>query len=381
MRNFWREYGLIAFLIVIAMAGYLFYYQTRGDVLSTSLNVISDRLITMVLGGESASGLIDQFKTSVLGQDAPAHTPDYAVAEADTPVTAEAPAAADEIEITPQPSFASATAVPAPAAPPESPASPSTPAGAGDMSVFVEEIRRVFPDDPELRQKLSESVHLSFEDGLRITIDNEAKQMMREEDRKQFLAAIRKLERQKRALWAENLARVIRKRVEVRHYTMDMMREESGAVRESPVPYPDPAHRSAMAQVQKSILAFREAAKGKALASLATLRRLAMLRNMPPATHDSMRLAVQQAMNEALARAKAASGELARHAGRESFDTAMKAYQRQLDAYLESYEARLESVLDSLETTTDDRVDAHPEAPFAAVYARAAERNGNPYLL
>ncbi len=223
--------------------------------------------------------------------------------------------------------------------------------------------------------------HLSFEDGLRITIDNEAKQMMREEDRKRLLAAIRKLERQKRALWAENLARVIRKRVEARHYTMDMMREGPGSLRESPVPYPDAAHRNAMAQVQKSILAFREAAKGKALASLATLRRLAMLRHMPPATHDSMRLAVQRAMNEALARARAASGELARHAGRESFDTAMEAYQRQLDAYLESYEARLESVLDSLETTRDDRVDVHPEAPFAAVYARADDRKGNPHPL
>ncbi|GEM_PF-3354331 len=374
MRNFWREYGLIAFLIVIAMAGYLFYYQARGDVLATSLNMVGDRLITMVLGGERASGLIDQFKTNWLGQDDHARPSDFTPAEADTPVTDEALTTNGGIGSPPPPPHSSAAATPAPTTPPEPTASPLASAGAGDMSVFAEEIRRVFPDDPELRQKLSEHVHLSFEDGLRITIDPEAKQLMREEDRKQFFAAIRKLERQKRALWAETLARVIRKREEVRHHAMDMMRADSGAAREAP----DPAHRIAMGQVQESILAFQKAARGKALASLATLRRLAMLRRVPPATHDSMRLAVRQAMNEVLARARAASGELARHAGRESFDTAMEAYRRQLDTYLESYEARLESVLDSLETTTEERVEAHPRVPFAAVYAPAAERNGHP---
>ncbi len=387
MRNVWREYGLIALLIVVAMAGYLIYYQSKGDILSASLNVIGDRLVTMVLGGESASGLLDQFKARVLGEDAHTPAPDYAPADADTPVADEALTVADEVEITRQPSpapaaapRAPAVASPAPVALPE-PSASSILADADETNVFVAEIRRIFPDDPELQQKLSEYVHLRLEDGLRITIDPEAVRMMREEERKRLLAAIRKLEQRKRALWAENLARVIRERVEVKLHTMDMMREEPGSPREMPTMHYDAALRSAMAQVRESILAFRETAKGKALASLATLQRLAALRHMPPATHDSMRLAVEQAMSETLARAQAASGALARHAGRESFDDAMEAYRRQLDAYLESYEARLESVLDSLETTTEERVDARSNVPFAAAYARTAERRGRPHPL
>ncbi len=365
MRNLLREYGLIALLIVIAMTGYLIYYQGTGDIFYASLNVVGDRLITMVTGGDNASDVIDQLKTRVFGRNDDVLASERAPAEAAPAVTSPSPT----VETAPSP--LSPTLTPAPIVPPETQALAA--AQTGGVS-FAEEIRLVFPDDPELSEKLGEHVRLNVEDGLRVIIDNEVKEMMSEADRKRLLAAIRKFEQQIRVQWSESLADVVRKRIDPTPWNTEAGTADSRDVRDIPTLQTDPAQRIALALVQKRALAFRITTQEKARASLAALRHMAALRRLSPTKHDAMRRAVQSAMDETLARADEASGALVRHAGRETFATAMETYRRKLDAYRASYEARLASMLDSLETATENRGGDHPRAPFAATYARTSAR-------
>ncbi len=204
MRELLREYGLVIALIVVGMAGYLFFYEHKDDVLATTLDALGEQLIALVdeeAHKEALAARFDAFKQRVLAREVdPGQVESMAANVLNLRNSGEqlTPEEADKVlewslaEAPPLPDPPEAEAWPAPPAPREAPQPPvrsegtatAVPAPAPEafealgerlaaVLAFNKEVHKVTRKEAARQKKMAENLQYGCDESgeLKLTVD------------------------------------------------------------------------------------------------------------------------------------------------------------------------------------------------------------------
>jgi len=340
MRNLWREYRLIAVLIVVAMASYVLYNRYRQDILAYSLNAIGDRLVAMVDGDAGARGVVteryERFKQRILRREVAPEQVESMAANVLNLSNSGASLTQQEAEMVLEP-------IPHPNPPPESEprlessivdeqALHKTGLRLGEMLVFNKEMTAAVSENPEARKKLAENMRYHLDGGIGITLDDDAQAMFSEREWAYMTKAMKRLQERHRIRWDDRLAESIRERrahIRAERRALKSFDKTYGSIPdEAPATIDDTETENHNVVIRREVMT-------RALSSLKMLKELESMGYSSPVELDSVRLAVVHLMKKLPAASPDGSLDEAR------LEQYMDAYQQQFEAYLRVLEARL----------------------------------------
>ena len=241
MRKYLKEYGLIVILVAVGITGYLLYLQNKEDILSYSLDLIGEQLISMVDDADSKERLATRFasfKERVLENEIAREqveniaanvlnlsisgsklTPMEAQLVLDMPFMTditELPSSALDANV-PEPADIESTSPPDARRPPRFRGNMDTrerrQLGERLQSIIAlnTQVHEIAGKNREDAMVISGGVRYDFENGLQVTIDETLRDSFRKQLLEGFADEIKKLEDDKLLIWRQNLSEQLRR--------------------------------------------------------------------------------------------------------------------------------------------------------------------------
>jgi hypothetical protein len=222
MKKIWREYGLIAVLLAIALGGYFYLGEHKQDILSYSLDAIGNRLVDLVDDADSKDRIeaaFDSFKSRVLAHEVPIDRVESIAANVLNLTTSGASLSGEEAQLVLELSTEPLTeALPAPELEEVVDDSPETPLPSvsvtaesdrtlADVGVkisaliaFAEKVDAMAPGaDPVMKRH----IRFTSDDGLRVEVDSVSGALW---STGSMRSLAQEIEKEQMVTWAENVA-------------------------------------------------------------------------------------------------------------------------------------------------------------------------------